>query len=422
MSKYAPLADYLHGLDRDDITLSFAEIEKILGSTLPPTASRFRPYWSNSGAKDGHPGRLWREAGWRQIRLDLPGQLVSFARAAAMPSDLESLEPKKKELLYDILQDAGYAVDEWHRTTLGHPVVAFRSNPRFCYNWSFGSLSEGFALCLWYEGLTTDALGRVVLDDNIRATHDKLLAISEDESQKTDDRLRAREEADRAQALDNAIHESYSRGLPVRVIVVEGHRRREEELGKAASSVARRRLDLDEWYVHAYDKTTGHCLIVRDIEPEHPGGVDGEGYLEGDDDDTYDEIQQRAIKSRRGQSRFRRQLLDAYRRSCAVTGTRVVDLLEAAHIVPHALKSDDKTRNGLLLRADIHTLFDLHLLTVDEKCVVHVSRTLEYSEYWQYNGKRLKTVPDRSEDQPRAAGLERRHQLFRESERERKTG
>ncbi|WP_157763889.1 DUF7662 domain-containing protein [Paraburkholderia aromaticivorans] len=90
MSKYAPLADYLRNLDRNEVTLSFDEIERILGFSLPPTASRFRPYWSNSGVKDGHPGRLWRDAGWRQVRIDLTGRHVSFRRADAMTSDLES--------------------------------------------------------------------------------------------------------------------------------------------------------------------------------------------------------------------------------------------------------------------------------------------------------------------------------------------
>lgn len=112
MSKYAPLADYLRNLDRSEVTLSFDEIERLLGFRLPPTAGRFRPYWSNSGVKDGHPGRLWREAGWRQIRLDLTGRHVSFRRSEAMPFDLESLRPKTKGLLYELLQDAGFSVEE----------------------------------------------------------------------------------------------------------------------------------------------------------------------------------------------------------------------------------------------------------------------------------------------------------------------
>ena len=100
--------------------------------------------------KDGHPGRLWRGAGWRQVRLDLTGRHVSFRRADGMTSDLEVLKPQTKRLLYDLLQDAGFSVEEWHRTSHGDPVENYRSNPRFCYEWCFGSVSEGFAMCFWY--------------------------------------------------------------------------------------------------------------------------------------------------------------------------------------------------------------------------------------------------------------------------------
>jgi hypothetical protein len=415
MSKYAPLADHLRNLGKNEVTLSFDEIEQILGSSLPPTASRFRPYWSNSGVKDGHPGRLWREAGWRQVRLDLAGGHVSFRRADAMPSDLESLKPQTKGLLYDLLQQAGFSVEEWHKTSNGDPVENYRSNPRFCYEWCFGSIGEGFALCFWYGNLTTDGLGRIVFDGNIRETHDALLAIAKSDEVDAAVRLRAHDQAARAKALDDAIHESFRRGLAARVIVCEGDRRRVDEIGKGASSVAKRYLDVAEWYVHAYDSRTGACLVVREVEPEESGTGD----VEYDEDATYDEVQNRAIKTRRGQPRFRRNLLDAYRKSCAITGSRVVELLEAAHIVPHSLMTDYSTRNGLLLRTDIHTLFDLNLLSVDERCVVHVSRTLSNTDYWQYHGKRLKTIPDRSEDQPSAMALGRRHESFREAEGDR---
>lgn len=415
MSKYAPLADYLRNLDGSEVTLSFDEIERILGFSLPATASRFRPYWSNSGVKDGHPGRLWRGAGWRQVRLDLTGRHVSFRRADGMTSDLEGLKPQTKRLLYDLLQDAWFSVEEWHRTSHGDPVENYRSNPRFCYEWCFGSVSEGFAMCFWYENLTTDPLGRIVFDGNVRETRDALLAIARDEASDASIRLRAHDQAARAKALDDAIHESFRRGMAARAILCEGNRRRVDELGKGASSVARRHLDVAEWFVHAYDSRTGDCLVVREVEPED-SGIEADGDIEYDEDATYDEVQNRAIKTRRGQQRFRRQLLDAYRKSCAVTGARVVELLEAAHIVPHSLMTDYSTRNGLLLRTDIHTLFDLNLMSVDERCVVHVSRALSNTDYWQYHGKRLKTIPDRSEDQPSATGLARRHESFREAE------
>ena len=65
-----------------------------------------------------------------------------------------------------------------------------------------------------------------------------------------------------------------------------------------------------------------------------------------------------SIKVRRGQQKFRDKLLDAYGRQCAVSGCNVVDVLEAAHITPFLGGKTNHITNGLLLRADLHTLLD----------------------------------------------------------------
>ena len=73
----------------------------------------------------------------------------------------------------------------------------------------------------------------------------------------------------------------------------------------------------------------------------------------------------RAIRTRRGQPQFRAQLLTSYGYRCAFSTCDVPAVLEAAHIEPYGLGGTYETSNGLLLRADLHTLFDLCLLTVD---------------------------------------------------------
>ena len=118
---------------------------------------------------------------------------------------------------------------------------------------------------------------------------------------------------------------------------------------------------------------------------------------EGVDDDEY---RIRAIKTRRGQDRFRHNLLDAYGRRCQVTNCRIEEILEAAHVTPHAELTDYRVCNGLLLRSDIHTLFDLDLITVDETYRVRVSPRLRNSEYWVYEGRQLDRFPDKMADQP----------------------
>ncbi|MBD2057786.1 HNH endonuclease [Oculatella sp. FACHB-28] len=73
-----------------------------------------------------------------------------------------------------------------------------------------------------------------------------------------------------------------------------------------------------------------------------------------------------SIVLRQGQPQFRQKLIEVYKR-CIVTGCGVEDVLEAAHIHPYQGKATNIVQNGLLLRADIHTLFDRYLLTINPK-------------------------------------------------------
>lgn len=72
-----------------------------------------------------------------------------------------------------------------------------------------------------------------------------------------------------------------------------------------------------------------------------------------------------SIVRRRGQPEFRSELLAAYEGKCAITGCDVVEVLEAVHIVPYRGPQTNHSSNGLLLRSDIHILFDLGLIAVD---------------------------------------------------------
>jgi hypothetical protein len=95
-----------------------------------------------------------------------------------------------------------------------------------------------------------------------------------------------------------------------------------------------------------------------------------------------------SIVLRQGQSAFREKLLAAYLRSCAVTGCDVVQALEAAHIVPFFGPLTNKVNNGLLLRGDIHTLFDLGLMAIDPNDYrVLVSKRLKGSCYESFAGQ-----------------------------------
>jgi putative restriction endonuclease len=84
-----------------------------------------------------------------------------------------------------------------------------------------------------------------------------------------------------------------------------------------------------------------------------------------------------ALRSPRlGQGIFRVSVLDAYGRACAVSGEHSLPVLEAAHIVSFARGGPNEVRNGLVLRSDLHRLFDLGYVTVDPAHHFVVSRRL----------------------------------------------
>jgi hypothetical protein len=108
--------------------------------------------------------------------------------------------------------------------------------------------------------------------------------------------------------------------------------------------------------------------------------------------DSYEQIY-RQIKARRGQQAFRNALLAAYNSCCMVTGCSVKDVLEAAHIVPYQGANTNHPTNGLLLRADLHTLFDCGLFSIDPHTlkVAIAPMLLGTPEYAALQGRTLQT-------------------------------
>jgi hypothetical protein len=113
-----------------------------------------------------------------------------------------------------------------------------------------------------------------------------------------------------------------------------------------------------------------------------------------------------SIVRRQGQPEFRRQLVDAYDSKCAITGCDVVDALEAAHVVPYRGLHSNHPSNGLLLRADVHTLFDLGLLSIDSATMtVVLAPRLAASGYGEFGGRQVR-LPTETNLRPSKAGLD----------------
>ena len=77
--RYAVLADWLSHQQEAEITLSFEQVEGIIGSPLPLSARTFRAWWANNTVGHSH-SILWLEAGWRVESVDLSEEWVRFAR------------------------------------------------------------------------------------------------------------------------------------------------------------------------------------------------------------------------------------------------------------------------------------------------------------------------------------------------------
>lgn len=117
-----------------------------------------------------------------------------------------------------------------------------------------------------------------------------------------------------------------------------------------------------------------------------------------------------AIVRRRGQAAFRASLLAAYASTCPITGCKVEPLLEAAHIIPYLGATTNHIQNGLPLRADIHTLFDLQLLAIDPNTLtVLLAPSLLSSEYGELVGRAI-GLPKQVADQPSREAL-RAHRI-----------
>lgn len=110
---------------------------------------------------------------------------------------------------------------------------------------------------------------------------------------------------------------------------------------------------------------------------------------------------------RSGQPAFRSQLLAAYANRCSISRADAVLALEAAHIIPFLGERSNRVQNGLLLRADLHTLFDLGLITIGTSngLVVNVGVQLQRTVYEELDGQPL-ALPAKPEDQPDPAALD----------------
>ena len=146
-----------------------------------------------------------------------------------------------------------------------------------------------------------------------------------------------------------------------------------------------RYLALHETFI----STTGPAasLFSAKVSQIEKAEAEAEGFDPRDIDDARERIL-RAVVTRRGRSKFRSTLISAYEGRCAITHCSVLEILDAAHVTPYLGSRTNAISNGMLLRTDVHTLWDLGLIAINpDKMTVSVSPYLHDESYQDLGGK-----------------------------------
>lgn len=141
--------------------------------------------------------------------------------------------------------------------------------------------------------------------------------------------------------------------------------------------------------------------LLADVQKD----ADTQGAFDPKDVADARERDMASIVRRRGQAKFRAELLKVYGLRCAITGCDVEAALEAAHVTPYLGAATNTVQNGILLRADLHTLWDLGLIALNEATGrLAISKSLEGTSYGNLDGHAV-DLPADTTLAPSAAAL-----------------
>ena len=197
--------------------------------------------------------------------------------------------------------------------------------------------------------------------------------------------------SDTSQDYNGALMNCLSDGVPVGVMIREAKGYR--ILG----------LAFVERFNSATNMFTLHGPITEKSEAEGAFAFPGFDALADNDRSILAEIddqdERKLVKAeqvrREQQDAFRKMLFSAYEGSCAITETDVPQVLQAAHINPYRGRKSQVVNNGILLRSDMHLLYDAHLIAVEpEKLAICLSDRLRNTTYASYVSSHLRLPVD----------------------------
>jgi hypothetical protein len=177
--KYEPLRNYLAALPSatQEKSLSFAQVEQIIGDTLPPSATKHRPWWANQ--EGGSRAPHWRAAGFKVDHVDLQQRIVRFKRIAAAKEQPRALS--LQEVVTEVNERAQGrpfgSLPEWrkhHKSIKTLPATPFYSSLKkedrqFVFH--VGGLSE-LQFNLGFEDIGDDTVFRHGVAFSLQTTRD----------------------------------------------------------------------------------------------------------------------------------------------------------------------------------------------------------------------------------------------------------
>lgn len=253
--------------------------------------------------------------------------------------ELQALRPIRKDLVYDLVEEAGFDTADWIASS-SRPN-AYKANPKYCYEWSFVEPGRVAILNLWFARMKVEN-GLIVQRNNFRA----------DARGNAGNSTWVR----RATKLDQALQAAVRDNLIVRVIVNDGRMREHGSPSAKKSEVLARQLDPEFWTITQYDWDTGENTLVR--------GILRQRYV--DQFDTRDAgtgEPERVVRSGQVYKRdaeVRRQVLARAQGVCERCGEAGflmhsgATYLETHHVVPLSEGGADRTENVVALCPNDH--------------------------------------------------------------------
>jgi hypothetical protein len=130
MSKYEPLGEYLKKQGKELVPMTFAEIERVTGVKLPPSASKHRPWWSNN-PRNSVMTKIWLNAGYESEQVDMQRRKLVFRRVRAPAKQAPPAGEKPFHPLYGAMKGLVRIMPGTDLTAPADPEWADRLDAQF---------------------------------------------------------------------------------------------------------------------------------------------------------------------------------------------------------------------------------------------------------------------------------------------------